>query len=207
VGNLDPSGVKVPVGEACQLEIGKVKHRSAFRGSRFPDYFALETPVANKQLVVVPANTFFIVRFLSGGMVFGFETTLKKAYTKPIALWIAEYPDTVQSVNLRKSKRVSVFLPATLKSESGSCEGAMIDLSAGGGLFSCKKFTLKAGEPGHLFTALPSGDRVENLAVQLRNVKMLEEGAALVGLSFESSDDPPNQAINGYYNDCAIMEL
>ncbi len=196
--------VKISVGDICQIEIDNVKYASAIRGYSVPEYIAFDIPIVNRRYVVIPHNAIFIVRLLSDGMVHGFETGLKKAYTKPISVWMAEYPDSFQSINLRKSKRVSTFLPARLSSGSSVSEGALIDLSEGGGLFVCKKTSLKHNDKCVITTTMPSGEMVDKLPCVVRSVKTRKDENQ-IGLKFEDNGSRSYSYLNKFYDACSLI--
>jgi hypothetical protein len=76
-----------------------------------------------------------IVRFVESGMVCGFKTHVNKALTHPFKLIFFDYPKSIDAVNLRHSKRVPIFLNATIQWKGEDYEGAIRDLSEGGCFF------------------------------------------------------------------------
>jgi hypothetical protein len=73
-----------------------------------------------------------VVRYMHNGMVFGFKTTIMGAVYSPARLLFLEYPNVVESYNLRSYARVPCFLPAKIKLGSSEIDGAVVDLSKGG---------------------------------------------------------------------------
>lgn len=197
---------QVPIGETCQVEIGLAKYRSVFRGFVYPRYLIIDPPVAAGKPAIVPRDSIFIIRFLHDGLVYGFETTLIRAYTKPSQFWITEFPGKMKSTVIRKSARIKTLLPARLETETGPVTGALVDLSDGGGLFCSDNGSAKGlekGRSGFLFATLPSGEKVTKLLSHIRNVQ-LKEGRTLLGLSFEARNEDSYLAIRSFYEECAL---
>jgi c-di-GMP-binding flagellar brake protein YcgR len=79
-----------------------------------------------------------VVRFVESGMVCGFKTRIHKVITAPFRLIFFEYPASIDAVNLRQSKRVSISLQAEIQWKEDIHEGTIRDLSEGGCFFEMK---------------------------------------------------------------------
>lgn len=79
-----------------------------------------------------------VIRYIESGMVCGFKTHVHKVLTTPFRLIFFEYPDVIDRVNLRHSKRVSIFLKAEILWKGETYEGTIRDLSEGGCYFEMK---------------------------------------------------------------------
>jgi len=200
------SGVNIRVGEHCQIRTHEQKMSSTFRGVKSPDYAVIDMPTIKGKYAYIPLNAIFLIRFLAEGAVYGFETSVIKTYSKPFPACIIEYPSSIKTVNLRKSRRITTLLPATIETKDGSFDGAIIDLSEGGGLFSALAMAngaAKAGGECLLSATLPSGEKVEKLSCHLCSIKNLE-GKTLVGLRFEHNGDGSDSILKSYYDACSI---
>lgn len=200
------SGVEIPIGDVCQIQLDDEKMFSTFRGSKEPDYALIDVPTVGGKPAYISFNDVFMIRFLAGGAVYGFETKIVKTYTKPFIVCVIRYPETIKTVILRKSKRIIIHLPATIETEKGSFVGAIIDLSAGGGLFSTfamENRTVKKGGECFLSATLPSGAKVDKLRSQLCSVKE-RGGKTIIGLRFEPNGDSSYSSLKSYYDICSI---
>ncbi|MBI5814314.1 MAG: flagellar brake protein [Nitrospinae bacterium] len=191
------SAIRIPVGERCQIQIDQTKYLSALRGYHDFKYVLLEAPLTKGKTVVAPTGLVYIVRFIFEGHVYGFEAQLIKQYGAPISLWVMKYPDDIQVVGLRKSKRITTFMPATLDSSGAAIAGALLDLSEGGGLFTTDQEGIAQDKTFNISFTLPSGEKVDALPCVARSVTK-KEGRWMVGLSFNSDGDAINP-VKSYY--------
>ncbi|MFH0727378.1 MAG: PilZ domain-containing protein [Pseudomonadota bacterium] len=76
-----------------------------------------------------------IIRFVESGMVCGFKTRIQQAITMPFRLIFFDYPDSLELLNLRASKRVPLFINAILRLNDRNFEGSIRNLSEGGCFF------------------------------------------------------------------------
>ena len=77
-----------------------------------------------------------IIRYVHGGNIYGFRTTLIGLIREPVRLVVLAYPDLVESMNLRKEERFPCMLPVILKEAARMNDeeyhGVVSDLSTGG---------------------------------------------------------------------------
>ncbi len=197
---------QIPVGELCLVQIDEIKCFSAFRGFYLPDYILIDVPTLNGKPVFLPRNSIFQVRFSKEGMVYGFDTSTIRTYSKPFPICVIEYPNKIKNVNLRKSRRITTLLPAKLETQNGTFSGAIVDLSVGGGLFSTfseQNGAIRKETRAFLHTALPSGEKVEKLPSRVCSVQK-KGNKTLVGLCFEDSGAEPYAVIRSFYDTCAL---
>jgi c-di-GMP-binding flagellar brake protein YcgR len=200
------SEVMIPIGDVCQVQYGDEKMFSTFRGCRKPDYALIDMPTAGGKPVYIHFNSNFMIRFLASGSVYGFETRIVNTHTKPITICVIEYPTEIKAVNLRKSKRITTHLPATIETKQGLLKGAIIDLSEGGGLFSTlpsESVVIPKGEECLLSATLPSGEKVDKLRTQLCSVKE-REGKTMIGLRFDRNGNGAYSILKSYYDICSF---
>jgi hypothetical protein len=80
-------------------------------GKFFMTQVPVDVDIQGKLAVGTPA----VVRFVESGMVCGFKTHIHKTLNVPFRLIFFEYPESVDTVNLRSSRRVSIFLQAEIE--------------------------------------------------------------------------------------------
>lgn len=98
-------------------------------------FFMTQIPIApNIDKKLTPGNS-AVIRFVESGMVCGFKANIQHVIMHPFRLVFFDYPDELEVVNLRASKRVTLFLRATIQKDGKDFEGAIRDLSCGGCFF------------------------------------------------------------------------
>ena len=197
------SAPEIPVGARCQIQVGKTRYTSTLRGSNFPKFIIMDIPFDNNKPVIVHHHAEGVVRFESGGVISGFEAQVTKQYTSPFAIWVTSYPEEIQSVNLRKSQRITTFLLSKLVSpDKREMEGAIVDLSEGGGLFVTGSNSVKEGARHLLEVTLPSGETIQELSCVAKSVKQKGE-KTLVGLLFNVETNEKYSKLLSFYLSCA----
>lgn len=191
--------VSIPVGELCQIQLDQGKHSSFFRGYSYPKYILIDGPVARGAPVVAFSGTAYVVRFIHEGLVYGYESMLMKQYTSPISLWVMRYPDEIQVVNLRKSQRVSTFIPASFTNGERPITGAIIDISEGGGFFVAPgKAMIQPGQTAQMDMTLPNGEKITGFECKICSVKPNGSKVSF-GINFNQLDTVNSQKIKSFY--------
>jgi hypothetical protein len=73
-----------------------------------------------------------VVRYGSGGSVFGFKSKVVKTIFSPTGLILLEYPRVIENYDLRSEERVACFFPAKMRTDGGEVLGAIVDISEKG---------------------------------------------------------------------------
>jgi len=202
----------IPTGENCQVQIENSKYSSVFRGHFSPDYFLMDIPSLKGNIKYIPHDCLITIRFVHKGMAYGFETALKRMYTKPSIICVLEYPQEIKNIHLRKSLRLNVFLLSRLRAQQRAVDGAIIDLSGGGCLLSAEQARITVGEECFLESNLPSGGKIERLVCQTRSLRKrgdkimigLDFGKHESNLSFDQEKKDSYSLLKSYYDECAI---
>jgi c-di-GMP-binding flagellar brake protein YcgR len=193
------SEVSIPVGEPCQIQMEHGKHPSFFRGYSYPKYILLDGPVSRGVPVVAFSGTLYVVRFINEGLVYGYESMLMKQYTSPVNLWVMRYPDEIQAVNLRKSQRMSTFIPASFASGEGAITGAIVDISEGGGFFVAPGHAaIQPGQMARMDMTLPNGEKIIGFECKICSVKPNGSKVSF-GINFNQLDTVNSQKIKAFY--------
>jgi len=135
------------VGPVCMgLTIGSYVHvalegigscRGLFVGMEQGQYLLVKLPmlagIGNK----LYKKNHIIIRYVHGGNIYGFRSTLIGLIRESIRLVIFAYPKMVESINLRKEERFICILPASMHfagdlEERDGLAGFISDLSSGG---------------------------------------------------------------------------
>jgi c-di-GMP-binding flagellar brake protein YcgR len=141
--NIERLGGKsliITIGEPMLLEPAGMGRRfkTAFIGMERGRYIIVRVPriagVSEYLYVEKPIT----VRYMHEGQVYGFSSEIIYMATSPFRLAFLRFPDTIEAVNLRESKRIDCYLPARVMLAEGSHEQltsypAMItNISSGG---------------------------------------------------------------------------
>ena len=150
-------------------------------------------------------KNYFVVRYFHGGSAFGFRTTLNGMIREPLKLYILDYPEAVESLNLRKNERYDCLIPAQAVGPANDADpsifhGFITDISTGGCCFECmttgdtKAGNIKLGDIIDLsFTPLNS-DSTKTLQAVVRTYKV-DNRKLNVGLKYKLDPDNDTQLL------------
>ncbi|UJJ33208.1 flagellar brake protein [Halopseudomonas maritima] len=148
-------------------------------GFHAPVSLLVTAPTVQGKLVFIKEGQQFLVRGFVGKDAVAYKTRVLKSNLSPFPYLHLAYPDSVQSMRIRSSARVSVQLVTAIIRQDGSQGSArMTDISVGGArLVSAKPFANKEEELKLSFRINPSGlDVYLTLDARVRAVTP-EEGA------------------------------
>lgn len=191
-----------PVNGQMSIQVGIVSASSTFRGiSRTHILIDAPQEKGNTMMVnrIVPAT----VKFMDSGRACKLQCMVFKQYTNPARIWALSRPPEMQSVSMRKSHRMPVFIQAVLNAGGARIEGALMNLSAGGGLFASNSPENDYSGLCRLTITLPTGIRVDGALCQPKNIQRVGE-VILIGLAFDDEDRNKMLAIKSYYEACAL---
>lgn len=166
-------------------------------------FFLTQMPVdpdIDKKLT--PGNK-AIIRFVESGKVCGFKTSICQAFTKPFRLIFFDFPEYLEMINLRTSKRVTVSLEAVIKMGDDIYDGLIKDLSNGGCLFVMKYSEIirlddlgKNSKLSIKFTLMYDDSPVQLQCTPVRLGKDKEEIS--MGLSFDEDQQESLDKVNNF---------
>jgi len=166
----------------------------------------VDTDIQGKLIPGTPA----VVRFVESGMVCGFKTRIHKILNHPFRLLFFEYPGSIDMVNLRDSKRVSIFLQAEVQWKGEKYEGAIRDLSEGGCFFVMKYWQDEAFKDLNVGTTLRikftiHGEKAPT-EVECKAVRVTKDQDELsMGLSFNDPQKNTKGKIGGFVSDISKL--
>ncbi len=201
--------IEADIGARLKLEIDE--YESPLMSSLVgivPGHYILSTvPTSNEDLTnILKKDQEVVVRYLNLGKLCLFKTRIQKRITDPHDLLFLEFPSVIFYHELRKEKRVKIFVPSILKAdEYNEFYSVINDLSVLGCL--CKiKAKLNSPFPdfniGDLVTIsclLPGLDEREPVAGIIRNLKKNSDQLRL-GIQFENPSEKVKGAIENYLN-------
>ena len=189
----DPGNLSRLCGEqlSVKFENDENQYFCFCRGVHHDKYLMTQTPVAvGIENSLIPGSQ-AVIRFVESGMVCGFKTNIQQYITRPYRLLFFDYPDSIETVNLRASKRIAVSLKGTAQWENQTFDGSIRDLSRGGCFFALKYWQ----DP--LFNNLDVGSKLiirfsiseekPPIEIGCEVVRMIKDGDDLkMGLSFDA---------------------
>lgn len=106
----------------------------------------LSLPVFEGQFVRIPEGTQLIIRFFSGRSAYAFSAFVMKSAIAPFPYLHLTYPPKVSGLQVRKSHRLDMRLPVSLKSQDGLVfDAATLNMSKGGALVRSSKVAAQKG--------------------------------------------------------------
>ena len=79
-----------------------------------------------------------IVRYMKSGVAHGFGASVIGHIEEPFRLLFLSYPESIESIGLRRRERMECFIPAIATVRGQECAGAVIDISETGFRFSTR---------------------------------------------------------------------
>lgn len=137
---MAPGGVmgwkkmELPIGHEMlvQFEGEKARFKSTYYGQKPEEFLIIQMPGIPGIREKLLNGGRLVIRYLVGGRVYGFKAHSQGHVVRPCPLIFLSYPQSVESLNLRKSERVNTFLDAKGSIDGVIMDGVILDLSAGG---------------------------------------------------------------------------
>jgi len=155
--------VQLAPGDLVQLQTLHPTHAERYQvrmiGFHAPVSLLVSAPMQQGKLVFVKEGQQFLVRGFVGKDAVAYKTRVLKSNLSPYPYLHLAYPDSVQSMRIRSSARVSVDLVTSISRENGGQASArMTDMSVGGArMVSPKPFAQKEEQLKLSFRINPAG--------------------------------------------------
>jgi c-di-GMP-binding flagellar brake protein YcgR len=155
--------VQLMPGDPIQLQTlhttGAERYQVRMIGVHAPISLLVSAPTAQGKLIFVKEGQQFLVRGFVGKDAVAYKTRVLKSNLSPFPYLHLAYPQSVQSMRIRASARVSVDLVTAVTAPTGQAAAArLVDLSLGGArLISSRPFAKKGDEVKLAFRINPSG--------------------------------------------------
>lgn len=135
--------LSIAAGDMCSLQFAGDfgRYKCQHLGMKPGKYILIELPTITDLEEKVERGTRVTLRYVHSDTVYGFITTVVAAITEPYPILFIDYPEHVESLNLRAYERVDTYLKAQARLGDAELPGAILDLSIGG----CR-FTIERGD-------------------------------------------------------------
>ena len=194
---------------------GSETSKSVLIGMEYGQFLIVKPP----PLPEFPASLYqknqTVVRYFYAGRAYGFRTTLVSLIREPVRLLILAYPETIESLNLRKNERYACRLPAGVVlnlsgDEPENWQGYITDISADGCRFECstldgkKPAKLNVGDAAEIsFHSTP--ENVRRMLHSEVRIFSIDERRLIIGLKYAVNPDSQYQQ-NSLIAIAAILE-
>ncbi|MEH6491922.1 flagellar brake protein [Halopseudomonas sp.] len=185
--------IQLAPGDLVQLQTLHPTHAERYQvrmiGFNAPVSLLVTAPTQQGKLVFVKEGQQFLVRGFVGKDAVAYKTRVLKSNLSPFPYLHLAYPDSVQSMRIRSSARVSVDLvTAVSRADGGQGSARMTDMSVGGArMLSPKPFAQKEEEVKLSFRINPAGLDVYltiNAKVRAVSNDETQEGKIATGVEF-----------------------
>jgi hypothetical protein len=189
----------IEFGSLLNIQVdGLGSSKSSIIGIERGRYLIIKTPAIAGISTKLFKKNHFVVRYLCDGILFGFHCTLIALLKDPFQLSFLSYPETGDTINLRKHDRMSCLLPGELQLSEWKRKCVISDISTGGCRIALNLSMddnmnqFKVGELVQLVIQAHDINDAISVTAGTRSIS-LDEKNVIIGLQFEK---PINQKID-----------
>ncbi|GAB7080257.1 flagellar brake protein [Megalodesulfovibrio paquesii] len=179
------------------------RFRSQYFGCKQDAFIIVQMPGVPGIREKVVAGTGLVVRYMSRGKIYGFMCHPLTHALRPCPMIFLSYPHSVETVNLRKTERVDVYLDAQVVAEQHTLSGLIVDLSEGGCGYTASRGACIGWptlDPGNIVYLDFAPGTQERHVIEAEVVSFKKDIDTLrMGLKFLYTEDSPvRQAVQRY---------
>lgn len=174
--------------------------KSVMIGQEPQKYLMIRLPMLTGIINRLREGNRVTLRYMYSGCVYGFLSTVLHFITKPSPVLFLAYPKTIETLELRRSRRVDCFFPSTAKIQGKDCTGTIVDISTGGCRFSIdtssgvKAPLIEVEEDIDLSFQLIGSSQPETVLGKVRSISR-DPGKVVVGIQFDALDKETKKRI------------
>ena len=192
-----------------QVEGMEEKFRATLIGIETPIYLMVRMQIPTMFRSQIDKGTTFLVRYVYMGNLYGFRTKSLGSVEKPYKITFISYPENVESLNIRRSKRVSCFIPSTLELGKSQLRGLVVEISKTGIRFAVNTETdlikmVKLNDPVKISFPLLGFDGIHTIKGIIKGIISDTAGISL-GIQFEDVKPLLEGMIENYVKD--VLDL
>jgi c-di-GMP-binding flagellar brake protein YcgR len=134
--NLQGRILNIGIGTTLQFQLGwkgrELKAAGALVGMVAEEFLIIRVPAIPGILSRLREGDPIVVRYVYSGNVYGFTSKVLTCIQKPALIVFTEYPTSVESMNLRKARRMECLFPAVVDMQGRGHKAVIVDISIGG---------------------------------------------------------------------------
>lgn len=199
--------ISLDMGARVTLEVEKIDSPliATMVGMIPGSHLVLTTPEHFSVMGIQPEEkSGLLVKYLDMGKLCLFKSIILRSIQYPGNLLFISYPSIVHYHELRKTKRLAIFIPCTvLLSDDINFKGALVDLSNSGGLFQTLAKggkglpDVQIGEKLTIHCQMPGLKETQEIQGKVRNFQKNSQEAK-IGLEFQKLRPFLQETINHY---------
>lgn len=174
-------------------------------------HIIIRPPVGHSaSLVNLSENVSVVVKYLDGGRIFGFKSTIEHVLLRPYLLLFIAHPFSAEELDLRKDIRCPCFIPMNcgLPESGAEMYGFIVDINRFGCRFVATRFVGEIGEIAYdsPITLNFSMNSIEilGLGCRIRTI-CKDQKTGVFGVKFEDSDPQAELVIEDYVTNYKLV--
>ncbi len=192
-----------------QIEGMEEKFKSVLIGIEAPNYLIVRMQIPSRFRNQIDEGTSFLVRYVYLGNLYGFKSKSMGSIESPYKLTFLSYPDTIESLDIRKAQRVSCFIPAVLKLDKTEYRGLIMEISKSGTRFSVNAnkdivYSVKINDPVKVTFPLLGFEGSHDFKGEIKSINRDSAGLSF-GIQFIGIKPSLESMIECYVND--VLDL
>lgn len=158
-------------------------------GMKVGSYLIANLPGIESQSVTLAKDESVQVKYISQDDIFSFSSRVLMTLDQPDNLVFLQYPNRVESCNIRMHSRVACFLPIHVRTDDHQDAGVITNISAKGCMCMVDYFKAWDNISGKEIQLLLSYGNLDTLAIsaEIRSVQVIGEQMKL-GIRFDEVD-------------------
>lgn len=181
----------IELGTPLRIEVRKKTEflSSKLIGMKVGAYLIVNLPGVDSQPVALEKDEPVQVKYISQDDIFSFSSRVLMVLDAPDNLVFLQYPDRVESCNIRTHSRVECFLPIHVRTDDHQDAGVITNISAKGCMCMVDYFRSWENISGKGIELLLSYANSDTLVIpgQIRSVQVIGEQMKL-GIRFDAVD-------------------
>lgn len=209
-----PGGLLAEQGQRLNIELGS-RIRLEFDGVDAPLNGLFVGMEVNQFIIIkMPPGTGLsnhlyegkrvILKYVGAGKILGFRAkVLAYLFKKGLIVLFLSYPRSVESFDLRTSKRIDCYIPSSIKLNNQVFAGFVLDISTGGCRFGFREVLpelldiLQASKHAVLIMDVLGVEEIQQIGCSTKNMQKVGNSIA-VGLKFEDISDSVKEKVETY---------
>ena len=134
----------IELGTHLQLEMKELKLslKSELIGMEVGEYLIAQLNNSEEEHAKLHEGCEVAAKYLHQHAVFGFQSKIISLISKPKNILFIEYPEKIESINIRTSHRLDCFLPVLVEIGFNTADGIMVNINNEGCCLSIKGLTI-----------------------------------------------------------------